>query len=126
MDPNTRLRIATRIRIALLRHLGEGVDVARMLKSDAEAREVLWVCEATGDRELITLARQFVRAGTLADDKSPGGHAQQDTAWAHNTSGFGLSQPLELTEASAKPAHGVSTGWLNPVSWLRRAALGSR
>ncbi len=58
-NANTRLRIATRIHFLLLRHLGEGVDVARMLKSDAEAREVLWVCEGSGNGELVTLARQY-------------------------------------------------------------------
>jgi hypothetical protein len=60
---NTRLRIATRIHFLLLRYLGEGVDVARMLKSDDEAREVLWVCEGSGQRELVTLAGQYRAAG---------------------------------------------------------------
>jgi len=59
LDANTRLRIATRIHFALRRHLGEGVDVAQMLQSDAYAREALWVCEASGDAELAALARQY-------------------------------------------------------------------
>jgi len=59
LDANTRLRIATRIHFALRRHLGEGVDVAQMLQSDAYAREALWVCEAIGDPELAALARQY-------------------------------------------------------------------
>ena len=117
MDANSRLRIATRIHFLLLRHLGEGVDVATMLRNDHEAREVLWVCEGSGDNELMTLARQYRRAGTLA---SAGGHAAQDTDWANNTSGFGVSQPPEITETAGKAATTVSSGWLNPVSWLRR------
>ena len=62
MDANTRLRIATRIHFSLRRHLGEGVDVAMMLKNDDYAREALWVCEALGDAELVALARQYLGA----------------------------------------------------------------
>jgi hypothetical protein len=124
LDANTRLRIATRIHFLLLRHLGEGVDVATMLRNDSEAREVLWVCEGSGDAELMTLARQYRRAATLA---SAGGHAQQDTDWANNTSGFGVSQPPEIVaESAGKPATTVSSGWLNPVSWLRRGPNSER
>ena len=62
MDANNRLRIATRIHFALMRHLGaDMVDVGQMLKSDSEAREVLWVCDATGDAELMSLARRCRR-----------------------------------------------------------------
>ena len=114
MDANTRLRIATRIHFALLRHFGEGVDVATMLKNDAEAREVLWVCQGSGDRELMTLARQYERAGALAEDRP--GHAPQDTAWAGNTSGFGVSQPPEIGEPTRTAA---PSSWMKPVSWLR-------
>ena len=123
MDANTRLRIATRIHFLLLRHLGEGVDVATMLKNDKEAREVLWVCEGSGDNELMTLAGQYRRAGMRA---SAGGHAPQDTDWANNTSGFGVSQPPEITETPGKRATTVSSGWLNSVSWLRRSSSSER
>ena len=124
-NTHTRLRIATRIHFALLRHLGESVDVGTMLKNEAEAREVLWVCEASRDPELMSLARQYVRAGTLRDEP---GHAPQETAWARDTSGFGVSQPPELPE-SGKPSKGsanASSGWLSPVSWLRRSHQHSR
>ena len=40
MDPTSRLRIATRIHYALLRHLGTGIDVGYMLKREDYAREV--------------------------------------------------------------------------------------
>ena len=59
MDPTIRLRIATRIHFALLRHYGEHVDVAGLLRGQADAREVLWVCEASGHAELANLAKQF-------------------------------------------------------------------
>ena len=141
MDLNTRLRIATRIHFALLRHLGEGVDVAKMLKHEDQAREVLWVCAASGDEELVALGQQYQRAVTLEEEsRSAAGHAQQETPWAHDTSGFGISQPPELTDVVAVPRRRIPTlkvtvaprtetqssdkrgsGWLNPVNWLRRA-----
>jgi hypothetical protein len=101
LDANNRLRIATRIHFALLRHLGEGIAVATMLANDADAREVLWVCEASGDAELMSLARKFIRASrpaapvhaAAARAAAPGGHVARDSAWAHDTSGFGFTQP---------------------------------
>ena len=123
MDLNTRLRIATRIHFALLRHLGESIDVAVMLKRPAEAREVLWVCEASGDAELMALARQYHRAVALeAVD-----HAPQDAAWARQTSGFGLSQPPGTpTVARAAPARRPASAWAKSVDWLRRGHHASR
>jgi len=123
LDANTRLRIATRIHFALLHRLGEGIDVGTMLKNDAEAREVLWVCEACGSAELAALARQFVRADELG--RTAAGHTPHDTAWARDTSGFGVSRPPEVPEsADGRPARrraaSVSSGWFKPVSWLRR------
>ncbi len=126
MDANNRLRIATRIHFALMRHLGaDVVDVGHMLKNDTEAREVLWVCDASGDAELVSLARKFRRAGAAeaaeaqARAAAAGGHAAQDTPWARDTSGFGLTQPPEAIEATrGKPS--VSSGWMKPVSWLRQ------
>jgi hypothetical protein len=125
LDANNRLRIATRIHFALIRHLGaDVVDVGHMLKNEAEAREVLWVCDASGDAELTSLARKFRRACAAEAAQAQartaaGGHAAQDTPWARDTSGFGLTQPPEVVEpARGKPT--VSSGWMKPVSWLRQ------
>ena len=136
MDLNTRLRIATRIHFALLRNLGEGVDVGAMLKNEEQAREVLWVCEASGDEELMALGRQFQRAATLEEEaRTAAGHATHDTPWARDTSGFGVSQSPDMAElgvrrgsinptlAATVPQRGEArsaAGWLNPVNWLRR------
>lgn len=120
MDSTQRLQIATRIHYALLRHLGEGIDVGVLLRSRAEAREVMWVCQASGDEELIALARQFeacamppaVRAGAPAPPATP-------RAWASDTgSGFATSRPSELAEW---PTARVRRGWLSPASWMRRS-----
>lgn len=137
MDLNTRLRIATRIHFALLRHMGEGIDVGQMLKHEAQAYEVLWVCDASGDAELVALARQYRRALTLeVEAQAPAGHAHQDTPWAKDTSGFGVSQPPEAAELGVKAGRLIPTltvaispngktrrrhasYWLNPANWLR-------
>ena len=71
LDANNRLRIATRIHFSLLRHLGEGVDVGHMLKNESAAREVLWVCQASADAELMSLARQFDRASRPGTGQRP-------------------------------------------------------
>lgn len=131
MNANTRLRIATRIHFALMRHLGEGIDVGTMLKQAAEAREVLWVCDASGDAELMALAHQYRRAAALEQEVvKAGGHAPHETPWSRDTSGFGLTQPpvLPLSAAvtpapelgRAAPAAAGASRWLNPASWLRR------
>jgi hypothetical protein len=122
LDPNARLRIATRIHFALLRHYGEDVAVGMLLGSEADAREALWVCDASGDAELALLAQRFREAGReeartahqpLAAAK---GSVPQDLAWSQDTSGFGVSRPLEIADAPApEPA-----GLLSAARWLRR------
>ena len=44
------------------------------------------------------------------------GHAAQDTPWAADTSGFGVSKPADLAEPA--PAR----GWFKPARWLRSAS----
>ena len=129
MDANNRLRIATRIHFALMRHLGADlVDVGLMLKSESQAREVLWVCDASGDAELMSLARRFRRAGSAeaaaaqAKAAAGAGHAAQETPWARDTSGFGLTQPPDVVDTGSQgtKSNTVSPSWFKPVSWLRR------
>ena len=63
VDPTARLRIATRIHFALLRHFGESVDIRLLLAGGAECQEALAVCEASGDRYMMALGRQFAGGG---------------------------------------------------------------
>lgn len=128
VDRNTRLRVATRIHFALLRHLGDTVDVGDILHREAQTREVLWVCEGSGDEELMTLAKQFREA--LAAEQAaavPPPAAQppvaratqapppQDAAWSQDTSGFGVSRPPEIVE----PASSGPAPRFRPMRWLR-------
>ena len=132
MDPTIRLRIATRIHFALLRHYDEDVAVGSLLKDERVARETLWVCEASGIDELITLGQQFetaarqearavqLRAREAATTANRGA-TPQDMAWSQDTSGFGLSRLPEL----AQPVAAETPRWLKPSSWLRRDAARS-
>ncbi|CAN5183330.1 hypothetical protein BH11PSE9_BH11PSE9_03010 [soil metagenome] len=152
MDPTTRLRIATRIHFALLRHFGEDVGIQALLDSDANAREALWVCEASGDAELVMLARQFNHAQALdlalrtrSEKLRPDHPARRLAAepdWAQSTASFPVSGPAELGEGAHRVSGGngmganigfdddgaesdtpvAASGWLSPGSWLRGGA----
>ena len=127
MSTPAQLRIAARIHYILKGMLGEGIDVAAMLNDPAEAREILYVCQASDNAELVALANQFFIAsevarladasslsrpkGTAAAGAKPtvagAASAPQDAAWSRDTSGFGLSQPADLpTQPNAR------TRWL--------------
>jgi hypothetical protein len=137
MDPTIRLRIATRIHFALLRHYGEDVGVSTLLKGEADAREALWVCQASGHKELVSLAKQFDTA-TRQETRAIGlrsqqaraevsiaalrGATPQDMAWSRDTSGFGLTRAPEALDLAAPKA---ADGWLKKPSWLRRGAPGA-
>jgi hypothetical protein len=130
MDPTTRLRIATRIHFALLRHYGEDVAVSTLLRNGSSAREALWVCEASNHDELVQLAirfktatRQEARAVQLRERQAHAvepshGATPHDLVWSRDTSGFGLSRPPEALDAPAPK----SGSWLKPSTWLGRHA----
>ena len=125
MDATTRLRIATRIHFSLKRQFGENIEISTLLRSEPDAREAMWVCEASGDPELMSLAQQFARASVAvrAPEAKPmathptvhaAGRVPQDTAWSQDISGFGLSRPTEIDPPRA------GNTWTQPVDWLRR------
>jgi hypothetical protein len=134
MDPTYRLRIATRLHFLLLRRYGQDIDVNLLLKSQAKKHDGLWLCRATGDAELIVLARQLTwanhahaleearlraAAAQLADTAA--GSATQEMSWSNDTSGFGVSKPQELNAKPGGAASGVGR-WFNPVQWLKAGA----
>ena len=121
LDPTIRLRLATRIHFALLRHYGEDVAVSTLLRGGDAAREALWVCEASEHGELVALVRQFgatQRAESTPRVADAEETAPQDTAWGRNSSGFGITGPGDLSEPRATPA----AGWLSPARWLKRGS----
>ncbi len=137
MDPTYRLRTATRLHFLLLRRYGQDIDVSLLLKSKVRKHDGLWLCKATGDAELISLARLLVHANrahakeealmsaraTVAASGSAGdggGATQRDMPWARDTSGFGATNPQELT-AMPQFLTPRSGRWLNPLQWLKSA-----
>jgi hypothetical protein len=131
LDPTIRLRLATRIHFSLLRQFDETIEVRDLLDGTPNGREALWVCEASGDTELMALARDLRRATRRAAAAAPkppelradapaAGRVPQDTAWARDTSGFGVSQPAELS-GRPRRAEGAPS-WFAPMDWLRRGA----
>jgi hypothetical protein len=104
-----------------------------LLTGEADAREALWVCEASGVEELVALAKKFdtatrqeeravqlrtQEAQVEASAAALRGATPQDLAWSRDTSGFGLSRPLEIAD-QPEPRTG---GWLKASTWLRRNA----
>lgn len=118
MSTPVQLRIAARIHFILKHDLGEGINVAAMLSDAREAREVLFVCQASGNPELVSLARQFINAGKLAKASKAYGEAPQDAAWARNTTGFGVT-PSALPGPEPEPEPEESS-WRSATLWLRR------
>ena len=91
---NRRLQIATRIHYALLREVGQGIDVGRLLKHPLYARDVLLVCDACTGHDLRRLATAF-RGASMPGANASGG--------AGDSSGFGTSQAWSSSLASLPP-----------------------
>lgn len=118
------LQIATKIHFFLMRELGQGIDVERMLKQPRYARDVLLVCDACAGTELAQLAAQYRDVRDLyqrLEQSRPArpGHDARPNDWAHNTTGFGLSRPLEDIAPGAAAADDATPrkGWL--ARWLQ-------
>ncbi len=128
----TRLQLATRIHFALLRNLGEGIDVGRMLRQRDYADEALNVCRSLDDDGLFDLAKRFEEATAAENAKvhmdvaakaaraalalipRRGPVTPQEMPWSQQTSGFGLSQALGALEPERPtPQRRFSvSGWL--------------
>jgi hypothetical protein len=118
------LQIATKIHFYLMRELGQGIDVEKMLKQPRYARDVLLVCDACTGTELAQLATQYRNARDLykrldQHQAMAPGHAAHPTEWAKNTTGFGVSRPMEdsgpAPDGSQPPEDSPrkSGGWLS-------------
>lgn len=139
MDPESRLRLAQRIDLGLQRVLGMGIDSTRMVGDRAYAREVLYVCEGSGDDTLQALAAEYQGGGSPAPKPRPltakmrvmpspeelarrratrstpaeGAHADPSSSAA------GLAPPPP-DEAFDEGGGVELPRWLNPRHWLRR------
>lgn len=119
MDPHHRRQLAHRIHLALMRELGQGIDVTQMLNSALYARDVLLVCQAYPDTELPVLGDQFRHATADASTRR--------TDWSPDSSGFGVSRPAvsthsgfdEFADALARSRQ-PARRWLTPSTWFAR------
>jgi hypothetical protein len=107
--------------LALMRELGQGIDVKQMLNSALYARDVLLVCQAYPDSELPALGRQFSRATAEVGQRAA-------SRGARDSSGFGVSTPAASENFSDFGAfidsgHGLRQAqrrWLAPSTWFAR------
>jgi len=76
----------------LKREVGTGIDVETMLKRESYAGEVLAMCDKARGTELALLAQRF-RQATAEFER--GVRPLPPQPWAADTSGFGLSRPME-------------------------------
>ncbi|MBA2723181.1 MAG: hypothetical protein H0U56_09880 [Methylibium sp.] len=141
MTALTRLHLATRIHLALLRELKQGIDVRRMLSERDYAEEVLEICRGIDDLALLEMADRFDDESAAEDAKAHMAEAAQraraalaqipkrafavpqDLAWSRHTSGFGVTQApagLESAPASLEPTNAPRSRFA-PADWLRLA-----
>jgi hypothetical protein len=131
----TRLHLATRIHFGLLRAIGEGIDVGRMLRQRDYAEEVLNVCRGLEDLAMAELADRFddytadesARAcmeqaarearRALAQIPRRAPTVPQDMSWSSQTSGFGLTQALAALD-DTPPAPRPAKRRFSPSDWL--------
>ena len=79
---NRRLQLATRIHYALLREIGQGIDVGRLLKHPLYARDVLLVCDACERARSAPSGDGLSRRRRSLDAAGASGSASQfDTLW---------------------------------------------
>lgn len=124
MDPQLRRQLAHRIHLALLRELGQGIDVRQMLGSTLYARDVLLVCSAYPATELRRLGERFSQASAELIE----GRATPPAVAASDSSGFAVSRPpaskpcssfgdfVDSLPGTRQPAR----RWLAPSTWFAR------
>jgi hypothetical protein len=115
------LQIATKIHFFLMRELGRGIDVEKMLQQPRYARDVLLVCDACRGTELAELAITYRQVKKLYDRLEASaqvpGHAHHPTDWSGNTTGFGVSRPMEDMQT---PVDGTAAPPPDSRNWLSR------
>lgn len=146
--PLSRLQIAQQIYPLLQHEIGHAIEIERLLGEPRYARDVLLVCDALPNTTLRTLAALFrgdpppaaatvsgpgmaqstgvaARPPASAAPGSPSnpGHARQPTEWSRDTSGFGVSRPVPVSQPpdTAPGAVGAAPAAAAPrTSWLAR------
>jgi hypothetical protein len=112
--PDPRLALAHRIHVALMRELGQGIDVAQMLDDARYARDVLLVCQAYPRTELTRLGSAFTKLPRpVAGPAGPGRAA--DARAAHRRGNV----DSDIDRAGSVPPSGLRR-WFVPSNWFAR------
>ncbi|WP_425261780.1 hypothetical protein ACPOLB_12955 [Rubrivivax sp. RP6-9] len=118
MDTSRLFRIANRIHLLLLKELGQGIDVQRLLNERLYARDVLLVCDAQPGTDLASLALHFrhTRAALAASAPRPGSApAETPGSFSHTLSSlFGHDFEIAQPPATGQPAFADSAFRLKP------------
>jgi len=109
------LRIANRINLLLLRELGQGIEMRRMLGDALYVRDVLLVCDALPGSDLASLAQHFRVALTEPVDEH--GHS---SSFGTDSTGFGLSRPAPDFDPEMTPPPPHARRWYSPARWIGR------
>ncbi len=117
MDTSRLFRIANRIHLLLLKELGQGIDVQRLLNERLYARDVLLVCDAQPGTDLASLALHFrhTRAALAAAAPGTGGTpAEAPGSFGHTLSSL-FGHEFEIAQAATQaPAFVDSAFRLKP------------
>jgi hypothetical protein len=116
MDTSRLFRIANRIHLLLLKELGQGIDVQRLLNERRYARDVLLVCDAQPGTDLASLALHFrhTRAALAAAAPAATGTREAPSGFGH-TLGSLFGHDFEFVQVPAQPpAFADSTFRLKP------------
>ena len=121
MNEDRLLRIANRINLLLLRELGQGIDVKRMISQPRYARDVLLVCDARPGTDIASLAlhfRQVRRAQANGESGPPSTLGGDSSGFA---SGFGSSRPAAVDSSfgiGVMPVPRAVRPWFSPARWI--------
>ena len=94
-----RFHLATRIHFALLRAVGEGVDVRRMMRERSYADQVIMMCQEFDGTTLAELAERFDDLSAAEDARDHLARAASQARAAHAQLGFGPTAPSQLQPA---------------------------
>ncbi len=113
MNRSRALRIGNRINLVLLRQLGVGVDVKRLIDEPLYARDVFFVCGGLPGTDLVALARDL-RSALEEPDEAPS--SEPPWSFRHTRPAVDSELPQEELERRQQRA----PAWPLPLRWLAR------
>ena len=101
---NRRLQVATRIHYALMREIGFGIDVGRLMKQPLYARDVLLVCDTCSGHDLRRLATAFRGLTAAEAEGGDSSGASQFASSLFQTSSQPATEAPQSTSPESVPA----------------------